>query len=145
MAALDYLKANQLIARTKANGRLAVWPKAKITPEVRAWIKAHRIELLLELNATGDSPGSNALLDTLLNQRNLGQKLEEQLRDTLQSMNHATRKELVIVVDDAFEIAISVASARQHCHRLLSNFELLAAAEAIWSIPSDQRHQQGSC
>ena len=54
MAAIDYLKLHHLNAEIEKGNRLAVWPKENITPEVREWIMAHRIELLEELAATND-------------------------------------------------------------------------------------------
>lgn len=55
MAAIDYLKLHRLEAEVEDGGKLAVWPKENITPEVREWIKAHRATLLQELTATNDS------------------------------------------------------------------------------------------
>lgn len=49
-AAIDFLHQHGLTA--KANGqRLVVSPASKLTPDVRKYIKAHRLELLAELAA----------------------------------------------------------------------------------------------
>lgn len=49
-AAIDFLREHGLTA--KVNGkRLAVSPGSRITPEVRRYLKAHRLELLAELAA----------------------------------------------------------------------------------------------
>lgn len=49
-AAIDYLQRHGLTA--KVNGqRLVVSPASKLTPDVRKYIKAHRLELLAELAA----------------------------------------------------------------------------------------------
>ncbi|MGM0692762.1 MAG: hypothetical protein ACQEUN_05055 [Pseudomonadota bacterium] len=55
MTAIDYLKLYHLEAEIEGGGKLAVWPRKNITPEVRDWIKAHREALLRELTATNDS------------------------------------------------------------------------------------------
>ncbi|WP_373182413.1 hypothetical protein [Halomonas campaniensis] len=55
MAAIDYLKLHRLEAEVEDGGKLAVWPRENITPEVRDWIKAHREALLRDLTATDDS------------------------------------------------------------------------------------------
>ncbi|MDG9926541.1 MULTISPECIES: hypothetical protein [unclassified Pseudomonas] len=49
-AAIDFLRERGLTA--KVNGqRLVVSPASKLTPDVRKYIKAHRLELLAELAA----------------------------------------------------------------------------------------------
>jgi len=49
-AAIDFLREHGLTAR--ANGkRIVVSPASKLTPDVRQFVKAHRLELLAELAA----------------------------------------------------------------------------------------------
>lgn len=50
MAAIDYLKEHGLAAKVTGN-RLIVSPASKLTPDVRKFIKAHRLELLAEVAA----------------------------------------------------------------------------------------------
>lgn len=50
MAAIDYLKQRGLSAR-RVGSRIRVIPKAKITEDVRQFVRAHRLELLSELAA----------------------------------------------------------------------------------------------
>lgn len=49
-AATDYLRANGLTAKVTGK-RLVISPASKLTPDVRKYIKAHRLELLAELAA----------------------------------------------------------------------------------------------
>ncbi len=49
-AATDYLRAHGLTAKVTGK-RLVVSPASKLTPDVRKYIKAHRLELLAELAA----------------------------------------------------------------------------------------------
>lgn len=49
-AAVDYLRVNGFIAK-KLKDRVIVSPASKLTPEVRAFIKANRPSLLAELAA----------------------------------------------------------------------------------------------
>lgn len=50
MAAIDYLKERGFVAR-KVGMRVSVSPASKLTPDVRQYIKSHRLELLAELAA----------------------------------------------------------------------------------------------
>lgn len=50
MAAIDYLKEHGFSARVSGN-RLIVSPSSKMTPDVRKFIKAHRLELIAEVAA----------------------------------------------------------------------------------------------
>lgn len=49
-AATDYLRGHGLTAKVTGK-RLIVSPASKLTPDVRKYIKAHRLELLAELAA----------------------------------------------------------------------------------------------
>ena len=49
-AAIDFLREHGLTARVRGK-RLAVSPASKLTPEVRRYLKVHRLELLAELAA----------------------------------------------------------------------------------------------
>lgn len=51
MAAIDYLKQHGLAVEAAAPDRLRVSPPDRITDPIRAWIKAHKRELLAELAA----------------------------------------------------------------------------------------------
>lgn len=51
MAAIDYLKQHGLAVEAAAPDRLRVSPPDRITDPIRAWIKAHKQELLAELAA----------------------------------------------------------------------------------------------
>lgn len=48
--AIDYLRQNGLSARVKGD-RLIVSPAGKLTPTIRQYIKAHRLELIAEVAA----------------------------------------------------------------------------------------------
>jgi len=50
MAAIDYLRAHGFSAKVKGN-RLIVSPSSKLTPDIRHYIKLHRLELLAEVAA----------------------------------------------------------------------------------------------
>lgn len=50
MAAIDYLTRNGLRAERRGS-RVHVSPKARITDDVRKYVRAHRLELLAELAA----------------------------------------------------------------------------------------------
>lgn len=50
MAAIDYLKDHGFSAKVAGN-RLIVSPSSKMTPDVRKFIKAHRLELIAEVAA----------------------------------------------------------------------------------------------
>lgn len=50
MAAVDYLKEKGFTA-TKSGMRIRVTPASKLTPDVRHYVKLHRLELLAELAA----------------------------------------------------------------------------------------------
>ncbi len=50
MAAIDYLRDHGFSAKVKGN-RLIVSPSSKLTPDVRQYIKLHRLELLAEVAA----------------------------------------------------------------------------------------------
>lgn len=54
MAALAYLKENNLYAEALRDKRLRVWPRRNITPEVRAWIRQHKAQLIKELTPAGE-------------------------------------------------------------------------------------------
>lgn len=49
-AAIDFLREHGLSAKV-AGKRLVVSPASRITPDVRKYLKAHRLELLAELAA----------------------------------------------------------------------------------------------
>jgi len=50
MGAIDYLKEHGFAAKVKGN-RLIVSPASQLTPDVRKYIKAHRLELIAEVAA----------------------------------------------------------------------------------------------
>lgn len=54
MAALVYLKDNELYAEALRGERLRVWPRRNITPEVRVWIQQNKAQLLKELVPAGE-------------------------------------------------------------------------------------------
>ncbi|MGO2133099.1 MAG: hypothetical protein ACTH3D_09400 [Halomonas sp.] len=54
MAALAYLKNNELYAEALRGERLRVWPRRNITPEVRVWIQQNKAQLLKELMPAGE-------------------------------------------------------------------------------------------
>lgn len=49
-AAIDFLRKRGLTAQAKGK-RIVVSPASKLTPDVRLYVKAHRLELLAELAA----------------------------------------------------------------------------------------------
>lgn len=49
-AAIDFLRLHGLTAKTNGQ-RIVVSPASKLTPDVRQYIKSHRLELLAELAA----------------------------------------------------------------------------------------------
>lgn len=79
---------------------------------------AHEIETLLA-----------ALADA---GRELGPTLAHRLRETLAPLSRQVRAELVVVIDDAFEVAPDAEAARRQAHRLLDSPEVLEAAKAVW-------------
>jgi hypothetical protein len=50
MGAIDFLKDHGFVAKVKGN-RLIVSPASQLTPDVRKYIKAHRLELIAEVAA----------------------------------------------------------------------------------------------
>lgn len=54
MAAIDYLKQLGLNAEPLPGNNLSVWPADLITPEVRLWVRQHKIDLLRELVPAND-------------------------------------------------------------------------------------------
>ncbi|CEG51842.1 conserved hypothetical protein [Stutzerimonas xanthomarina] len=50
MAAIDYLRQRGFDAKVRGN-RLIVSPSSKLTPNIRQYIKLHRLELLAEVAA----------------------------------------------------------------------------------------------
>lgn len=50
MGAIDYLRDHGFCAKVKGN-RLIVSPSSKLTPDIRQYIKLHRLELLAEVAA----------------------------------------------------------------------------------------------
>lgn len=50
MGSIDYLKDHGFAAKVKGN-RLIVSPASQLTPDVRKFIKAHRLELIAEVAA----------------------------------------------------------------------------------------------
>jgi hypothetical protein len=50
MAAIDYLRQRGFDAKVRGN-RLIVSPSSKLTPDIRQYIKLHRLELLAEVAA----------------------------------------------------------------------------------------------
>lgn len=49
-AAIDFLRKRGLMAQAKGK-RIVVSPASKLSPDVRLYVKAHRLELLAELAA----------------------------------------------------------------------------------------------
>lgn len=64
MAAIDYLRDHGFSAKVKGN-RLVVSPSSKLTPDVRQYIKLHRLELLAEL-AANDGETRRAAWDVFI-------------------------------------------------------------------------------
>ncbi|WP_144439587.1 hypothetical protein [Halomonas chromatireducens] len=64
--------------------------------------------------------------------RDLGPALAHRLRETLAPLSRQVRAELVAVIDDAFEVAPDLMTARQQARRLLRNAKALEAAQAVW-------------
>jgi hypothetical protein len=64
MAAIDYLKERGLTARVDGK-RIRVSPAGQITDDVRAHIKAHRLEIIAEL-AANDGETRRAAWDVLI-------------------------------------------------------------------------------
>jgi hypothetical protein len=50
MGAIDYLREHGFDAKVKGN-RLVVSPSSKLTPDVRQYIKLHRLDLMAEVAA----------------------------------------------------------------------------------------------
>jgi hypothetical protein len=125
MAAIDYLRARGLHTDLLPGGRLHVWPKECITPEVRAWIQAHKQELLQELLPASLEPAGpahevEALLVALRQAgHNLGHDLEARLRRAMDKMSRQARAELAAAIDDAFEAGTSIEQARLSISRHL--------------------------
>lgn len=49
-AAIDYLRQRGLTAKARGK-RIAISPASKLTPDVRQFVKSHRLELLAELSS----------------------------------------------------------------------------------------------
>ena len=64
--------------------------------------------------------------------RDLGPELTQDLRERLAPLSRQVRAELVAVIDDAFEVAPDLMTARRQAHRLLRNAKALEAAQAVW-------------
>ena len=64
MAAIDYLKERGLTARVDGK-RIRVSPAGRISDDVRAYIKAHRLEIIAEL-AANDGESRRAAWDVLI-------------------------------------------------------------------------------
>lgn len=74
--------------------------------------------------------------------RDLGLDLAHHLRERLVPLSRQVRAELVAVIDDAFEVAPDLATARRQAHRLLSDAKALEAAKAVWPAYPDPPAQQ---
>lgn len=82
-----------------------------------------------------DDPGRSveALLAALADAgRHLGHDLEGQVRARLMMMDRQSRAELAAAIDDAFEVAPDLTSARQQARRMLTNANTRQAAMAVW-------------
>ncbi len=67
--------------------------------------------------------------------RSLG-LVEALAREAMARLTREAAAELVVVLDDVFEVAPDDATARAHCRRLLSDPQALAAVKAVWpSLP----------
>ncbi len=64
MGAIDYLRQHGFNAKVAGN-RLVVSPRSKLTPDVRQYIKLHRLELLAEV-AANDGETRRAAWDILI-------------------------------------------------------------------------------
>jgi len=49
-AAVDYLRQRGLTAKARGK-RIAISPASKLTPDIRQYVKSHRLELLAELTS----------------------------------------------------------------------------------------------
>lgn len=67
MAAIDYLKEHGLSAKVTGK-RLIVSPASQLTPDVRKYIKAHRLELIAEV-AANDGLSRQCAWTVLLSER----------------------------------------------------------------------------
>lgn len=140
MAAIDYLRARGLRADLLPGGRLHVWPKESITPEVRAWIQAHKQELLRELLPASLEPAGpahevEALLVALRQAgHDLGIDLEARIRRSMANLSRQARAELATAIDDAFEASASIEQARLSISRHLLGGGDLGPASAEWWV-----------
>lgn len=112
MAAIDYLRAHDLLAEPLPGGRIYVWPADNITDEVRVWIKAHRDELLEELTAANDPepPAPEADIDLLLENlrfdytgaplHDIDNELAGAIRLAMLPMGRRARADLAALIDD---------------------------------------------
>lgn len=136
MAAIDYLRARGLHADLLPGGRLHVWPKECITPEVRAWIQAHKQELLQELLPASLEPAGpahevEALLVALRQAgHDLGIDLEARIRRSMANLSRQARAELTAAIDDAFDAGASIEQARLSISRHLPGGGDLGPASA---------------
>ncbi|MBY5929129.1 hypothetical protein KUV86_08390 [Halomonas sp. DP8Y7-3] len=64
--------------------------------------------------------------------RHLGHDLVGQVRARLMMMDRQSRAELAAAIDDAFEVAPDLTSARQQARRMLTNASARQAAMAVW-------------
>lgn len=69
--------------------------------------------------------------------RDLGPELVAKVRARLMPLSRQVRAELVAVIDDAFEVAPDLATARRQTIQLLSNAKALEAAKAVWPAHPD--------
>lgn len=69
--------------------------------------------------------------------RDLGPELVAQVRARLMPLGRRVRAELVAVIDDAFEVAPDLTSARRQVRRLLASDKALEAAKAVWPAYPD--------
>lgn len=64
MAAIDFLRLHGLTAKANVK-RVIVSPASKLTPDIRQYVKAHRLELLAEL-AANDGQERRACWDVFI-------------------------------------------------------------------------------
>ncbi|SOC51012.1 hypothetical protein SAMN05421509_10171 [Chromohalobacter canadensis] len=69
--------------------------------------------------------------------RDLGPELMAQVRARLMPLGRQARAELVAVIDDVFEVAPDLTSARRQVRRLLASHKTLEAAKAVWPAYPD--------
>jgi len=105
-----------------------VEPSGQVEHHKRQSGPAHEVETLL-----------SALADE---GRDLGPDLAHHLRERLAPLSRQVRAELVAVIDDAFEVAPDLTTARRQAHQLLSDAKALEAAKAVWPAYPEPPAQQ---